>query len=137
MPNPIDVGTGTSLVFGTSGFAAYVLNVQGPGIERAVVETTHMQTTGGKTFRPGDLYDGGELNLDVAHDPSISPPMLNQEQPETITVTWPVPYGLTNGATWVFTGFMTSYNPTAPLEDKMTASVTIKITGSLAITAAS
>ncbi len=136
MPNPIDVGTGTSIVFGTSGFSAYILEEGGPSLTRDAIETTHMLTTGGKTFRPGDLYDGGELSLTVAFDPSISPPMLNGEQPETITVTWPIPAALSSGAIWSFSGFMTSYNPTAPIEDKMTATVTVKITGSLSLTPA-
>ncbi len=136
MPNPIDVGTGTTISFGTSGFNAYILEEGGPGLSRVSVETTHMGTTGGKTFRPGDLYDGGELSLTVAFDPSISPPMLAGEQPETITVTWPIPAALTTGAIWSFSGFMTAYNPTAPIEDKMTATVTIKITGNVSLTPA-
>lgn len=137
MPNPVDVGTGASISFGTSGFSAYITEISGPGLTRDPVETTHLGTTGGKTFRPGDLYDGGEVTLSVMHDPSITPPMTSNQQAETITITCPIPSGLTTGATWVFSGFMTNYNPTLPLEDKMTASVTIKVTGSLAITAAS
>ncbi len=136
MPNPIDVGTGTTISFGTSGFSAYILEVGGPGISREVVDTTHMGTTGGKTYRPGDLYDGGELSLSVAFDGSISPPMLAGEQPETITVTWPIPAGLSTGAIWSFSGFMSNYTPTSPIEDKMTASVTVKVTGSITLTAA-
>lgn len=136
MPNPVDVGTGTSLVFGTSGFNAYITNVSGPGITREAIETTHLGTTGGKTFIPGDLYDGGELTLDVMHDPSITVPMLAGNQPETITITYPTPAGMSSGATWSFSGFMTNYEPTAPLEDKMTATVTIKLTGNLTQTPA-
>lgn len=136
MPNPIDVGTGITIAFGTSGFAPYILSLDGIGYARDVVETTHLGTTGGKEFRPGDLYDAGELTMTVAHDPSISPPMLAVQQAEVVTVTWPIPSGLTTGATWVCNGFMSNYQATGPLEDKMTASVTVKLSGDSAITAA-
>jgi hypothetical protein len=39
-------------------------------------------------------------------------------------ITWP------NGWKWTFEGLMTGYTPTAPTEDKMTAEVTFKVTGS-------
>lgn len=136
MPNPIDVGTGTQIAFGTSGFAPYILDVNPPSMSRDPVDTTHMQTTGGKTFRPGDLYDGGQVTFQIGFDPSMSPPMLAAEQPEQITITFPTPSGMSSGATWVFSAFMVEFSPAVPLEDKMTASVTLKVTGSVAITAA-
>lgn len=131
MPNPIDVGTGLTVTFGTSGFSAYLLDFGGPKVGRAAVDTTHYATTGGRTFRPGDLYDGGEITLEVAFDPDLTPPMLAQEQPETITVTWPLPSGKSTAASWSFSAFLTNYEPKAPLEDRMTASLTLKITGSI------
>lgn len=131
MPNPIDVGTGLSIAFGTSGFSAYILDVGGPNVSRVAVDTTHYGTTGGKTFRPGDLYDGGEVTLQLAFDPSLSPPIFNAEQPETVTITYPTPAGQSTGATWSFSAFMTEYAPATPLEDKMVVAVTLKVTGSI------
>lgn len=136
MPNPTDVGTGTSVVFATSGFNAYITGVSGPGSSRESIETTHLGTTGGKTFIPGDLYDGGEVSLDVMFDPSLTIPMFAGQQPETITITFPVPSTLSAGATWSFAGFITDHSPTIPLEDKMTASITIKVTGNITQTPA-
>ncbi len=134
MPNPIDVGTGLTIAFGTSGFSAYLLDFGGPKISRAVVDTTHYATTGGRTFRPGDLYDGGELSLEFAFDADLTPPMFSAQQPETITITMPLPSGKTTPATWSFSAFMSDYEPKMPLEDKMTATATLKISGSITIT---
>jgi hypothetical protein len=136
MPNPVDIGTGASVTFGTSGFNAYVSNISGPNASRDPIETTHLLTTGGKTFIPGDLYDPGEITLDIMFDPSLTVPMFAQEVLETITITYPVPAGLSTGATWACSGFVTGHSPTAPLEDKMTASLTIKLSGNITKTAA-
>jgi hypothetical protein len=131
MPNPIDVGTGVTVVFGTSGFSGYLLNIDGPEVARVSVETTHYGTTGGKTFRPGDLYDPGEIALEFAFDPDLSVPIFNAEQPETVTITWPIPAGKSSGATWSASCFCLNYKPSAPLEDKMTATMTLKVTGNI------
>jgi len=123
-----DVGTGTTITF-QSGFFAEVTNIGGPALTRANIDTSHMLTVGGKTFKPTDLYDLGDLSIDVAFDPAETPPI---DQPaETVTITWP------DGSTWQFTAFMTGFEPTAPLEEKMTASATLKCSGDLSVTAAS
>ena len=35
-----------------------------------------------------------------------------------------------NGVTWSFSGVLTGYEPDIPVDDRMTATVTIKVTGS-------
>ncbi len=129
MPSPdVDIGTGITIGFGTSAFAAEITDITGPGLERESVETTHQGTEDARTHAPVDLFDAGELGFDIHFNPDTDPPIDQPE--ETITITWP------SGATWVFQGFMTGYEPATPLEDKMTGSVTIKITGDITITPA-
>ena len=123
-----DIATGITIVFGTSGCSAEILDVNPPSLSRESVEVTHQGTTGGKDFIPADLYDAGECSFDVHFNPDTAPPI--DEAAETITITFP------SGATWAFSGFLTGYEPKAPLEDKMTATVTIKVTGEITITPA-
>jgi hypothetical protein len=54
-----------------------------------------------------------------------------------VTITWPVPAGLTNAATWVFSGFMTDFKPSSHIEQLMEATATLKVSGGVTITAAS
>ena len=124
----VDIGTGITIVFATSAFAAEITDVTGPGLARDSVETTHQGTTSARTHIPVDLFDAGELGFDIHFNPDTDPPI--DAATEVITITWP------SGATWVFSGFLTAYEPGTPLEDKMTASITIKITGDIAITPA-
>lgn len=143
MAGEVDIGTGTSVVFGTSGFSAQLLDVSGPGFKRESVPTFHMGTTadpgagkaGSQTHMPVDLVDPGELSMEIHFNPSTTPPL--HKVAESITITFPVPAGLTNPATWVGSGFITSYEPKIPLEGKMTGSLVVKLTGPVTITAAS
>lgn len=130
-----DIGTGTTITFGTSGFSAYLASIDGPSMHRDAVETTHMATSINKTFMPGDLVDRGEINITVHFDPSLTPPIASAA--ESVTIRWPLPSGLTNAATWVGSAFMTDYTPGAEIEGLMTASATLKISGAVTITAAS
>ena len=138
----VDIGTGTVVTFGTSGFAAQLLDVKGPHPTRGHVETSHMGTAapaagkiGNKTFLPHDLVDAGELTLMCHFNPSTLPPI--HLVAEVITITFPVAAGLTNPATWVCSGFVTSYEAGAPLEGKMVVNVQVKLTGNVTIAAAS
>lgn len=135
----VDIGTGTTIVFGTSGFNAEVTDVDWGGLSREAIETTHLGTAvagagkvGSKTYIPGDLSDPGEISLTGHFNPNLKPPM--EAAAETITVTFPLPAGGTTPATWVASGFMTAFAETTPLEDKMGFTATIKITGNITVT---
>ncbi len=129
MPSPsVDIATGITIVFGTTGFSMEIMDVSGPSYARDPVEVTHQGSVDAKEFLPADLYDGGEVTFDVNYNPDDAIPV--DEPKEVITITWPA------GATVVFTGFMTGFEPTGPLNDKMTASVTLKVDGVPAITPA-
>lgn len=123
----VDLGTGMAITFST-GFFAQILSVSWGAITRPAIKTSHMGTTltGGKefgsdTFIPGDLVDPGELTVELHLNPDTTPPVHGAA--ETVTVTF------AEGATWACSGFMTSFEWGSPLEDKMTATATIKFSG--------
>ena len=116
-----DVGTGITVVFGTSGFAMNIMNVSGPSMSRESLETTHQGTTTARTFVPSSLYDGGEVTLDLQYDPDIAVPISGAV--ETVTITWP------SADTSAFSAFVTSFEPTANLEEIEEATCTLKVTG--------
>lgn len=123
-----ELSTGIVITFST-GFFAEVLDVSPPGASRKSVETSHMTTANNAhTFMPGDLVDWGEMVVELAFVPSTTPPMTSAI--ETITITFPD----STASVWTFDGFMTGFEPSAPLEERMTASATIKVTGQVAVT---
>lgn len=122
------IGHGCVLTF-ASGFFANVEDVSWDGISRGVVETTHMETSGGQTFLPEANYDPGNLSVTWQHDhDEIAPPLTSSA--ETCTLTFP---DLT--AKWAASAFMVDYGITCPDKDKMMASATLKFTGDIGFTA--
>jgi len=122
-----DVGTGSTITF-SSGFFGEILSIGWSGISREAIETSHMGTTGGRTFIPGDLYDPGELSVELNFEATDDVTTPIAAAAETVTVTFP------GSDTWAASGFMTSFEITDPLEDKMTASATIKFSGDITVT---
>lgn len=114
-------GTGTTIVFGTSGFSASWTAVNQQGISRGFDQTSHLGSTNNHTYKPKKLVDQGEVPGEFFFDPTEQPP-INGE-PESITITFP------DGSTAVFVGFLTGWEWGAPLEELMTGSATLKISG--------
>ena len=121
------LGTGTTITFGTSSWTAVLLDVDGPGLTREKVKSTTMETTGFHTYIPGDLVDPGELEIELECDGTNGPPISSAA--ETITIKWSGDTASVSSAT----GFMTAYKPSAPLEERMTATATIAFSGSITV----
>lgn len=118
----IDVSTGTTVTFGTSSFSMPILSV-GWAASRGTVQTSHMGTTTAHTHQKVDLYDPGELTLEVQYNQEASIPITGAA--ETITITWP------GAGAWTVSGFCTSADVSAGLEELMTATLTFKLTGAI------
>lgn len=122
-----DQGFGLSITF-SSGFLALIRSASWGNMNREALNTTHMGTTNGAaTFIPSDIEDYGELTVELLFDPDDAPPITGAA--ETVTVTFPIPAGGSSAATWACSGFLTSFEMTAPHDNLMTATATIKFTG--------
>lgn len=118
-----DLGHGASITF-ASGFIAKILSIDWGGISRAAIETTVLDTSGGKTFMPGDNYDPGQISVEMQFDSDAAPPITGAA--ETVTLTFP------DGETWAASGFLTEFEiGNVTNEGVMTANATIKLTGSI------
>lgn len=118
------VGTGISITF-SGGFLAEILNVSDQNMQLASIDATHMGSSQ-MEFLPGKLQDWGQLECELAFDPDIKPPLTGTV--ETVTITYP------NGTTWARSGFLIGFQVQAPLEERMTATASIKFTGDLTVT---
>ena len=123
-----DVGFGTAITF-QSGFFAEIISVAWGGISRESVETTNMATTNAtKTFMPSDIYDPGELTVEMAMDTDAldAPPPITAAA-ETVTVTFP------DTSSWACSGFMTGFDVDIPMEDRITGTATLKLSGDFTV----
>jgi len=108
-----------------------IMSLSGPSISVATIETTDLADTA-KTFIAG-MYDGGEVTFDVAYDPdTASDPDSGHHFMTTDMLAgtegyWKVEWS--DGNYIHAKGFITSFSPTAAIDDKVTASFTVKVSG--------
>lgn len=125
----VTVGTGATLTF--TGQTFNLTSISMTGMSRDSIETSHLATTGGKTFIPGDLYDPGSIECEFIMDDAPNASEADIEgflglTAAAFTVTMDSGQG-----NWQGTAFCTDVNFTMPLEDLATGSLTLKITGDI------
>lgn len=133
--------TGLTLTFSTSGYSAEIIDTAWSGVSRNSIETSHMGTAapgagqfGNRTYMPGHLVDPGEIRVTIHFNPDTLPPIHGEKEP--VILSFDASGGDTTGATWAGEeGFITGFEMAAPLDDKMTADVTIKLSGNVTRTA--
>lgn len=124
-------GTGATITLGTTGATLEATSIQSAGITWASLETTHLGTTGAKTFIRGDIYDPGTVTVQFNTTPSALDTLINSAASETITITYPD----TGAATEVASGFVTNIDPgTCEPDTIVSGSLTIKRTGAITFT---
>lgn len=128
MPENPATGFGIEIAF-ASGFLAQITSVTLPEQTREKIDVSHTQSPDSRMqFIMADLVDSGELEVELNFDPTASPPIDDPFEAVTIT------FG--SGTTWEFSGALISYGGEAPLDDRMTATATIAVSGLITITAA-
>jgi hypothetical protein len=132
---PADIGQGSFVTFGSVVGAAathYRINsISLGGVSRDVVDASHMLTTGGKDFVASEYYDPGELSIEIHHDPSINPVNLLTNVSTTQPCIIVFANGGSNTTQWSAYGIASGFAASAPKDDMMTGTLTIKLTGSL------
>lgn len=124
------VGTGATITFDT-GFFAEIISIDGPGVSRPAIDATHMGTTTAREWIPGSLYDPGTADIEIAFAPETTPAYAGAAETVTFTFTSAGAGGTT---TWAASGFLTNFSPSIPLEERMTATATLQLSGAITIT---
>ena len=118
------IGTGCTITF-DSGFCGEILSIGGPEPTREAVDMSHMGTAGGKPFDFDDMYDGGELSVELAFEPKDAPGITTTK--ETVTIAW----ADSAATSWSFTGALIRMGPTTPVSGRATATAVIKVDGDI------
>lgn len=107
---------------------ANLSSVSGPGISRETLDVTAHDSPGRYMEFVGSAIDGGEVSADLNWDPSLPTTALllaDLEIPTPVNYQIAFPDGKKFSAALLITGF----EPSAPYDDKLTASLTFKVTG--------
>ena len=125
-------GSGSTLTF--SGFSGELTGINFSGMERAVLDATHLGTTEAKEFIAAKLYDAGEVSVEFN---------VNDDQTGALTAypTNGAPQAISftfvddAGATVTFTGtaICTSMDPmSSSVGENITGSATFKLSSTIA-----
>lgn len=114
---------------------AEVYDITPPSSTVDQIDVTHMQSPNRQREFIAGLSDPGSASFEMNFIPGSASDLKIQEIRGTgeqvlCRITFP------NAVTWIFTGQVESYEPAIPTEDKMTASVSFKVSGSTVASAA-
>lgn len=135
------LGMGTKLYRMTSAspetwqLIAERVSIGGPSMSRDAVDVTHMDSEDGfREFLPG-LKDAGEITVEgnfiPEHESHNAETGLLSEFYRDLRNKWKIEFPLSDGATyWIFEGVMTGFELDMPLDDKLSFTATVKVSGS-------
>lgn len=112
---------------------AEVYDIDGPGIDRTMIDVSHMTSPNySREFVPG-FVDWGEVSVEIAYLPTatvIIAAIADLTATDFSTLdTWRIIPSGTSGYTWTFKGYCKSFKPKAALDDVLKATIVIKLSG--------
>ena len=128
-----DIGYGTRVMRGTGGPPLNYTDVgeltefSPPSLTRDTVDATHSRSPDRFKEYIGAMIDAGELSFTIQYaDPSKLDVLIADMRSKA-----PVPYRYQwpNGVQWDFPGLITAIEPDTSNEEKMTAAITVKLSG--------
>jgi len=123
-------GTTFKITGGTN--VGNIRNISGPGISLDTADVTSHDSTGAWEQVVATILRSGEVTLDIVYDPANAQIknasggllyLMTTRASSSFTITYP------NASAVVFTGFVVGFEPAAPHDGALTASVKIKPTG--------
>lgn len=107
---------------------ADITSLSPPGMSRETLDVTSHGSPDGWMEFIGGLKDGGEVSADVNYAPTNHDFLaadFSDRDPRTYQVVFPDQAA----TTWTFEAILTGFEPDAPYDDKLSASLTWKVSG--------
>ena len=121
-------GNGTTLsIDGGTTTVANLVSVTPYNVSVALIDSTDMDSTWRSSI--GGLKDGGDCSFEIAYDPAGATHQAITTAIDGATKSIVVTYS--NADTCSFSAIVTSFSPSAAIDDKITASVGMKISGAV------
>ena len=112
---------------------AEVTNIGGPSLSLDPIDVTNHSSTGGWKEFIGGLLDGGEVSFEINYDPvgathDASTGLIADMSARTVR-NFQLVFPDTGNTTWSFSALVTAFQPSEPIDNKLSASVTLKVSG--------
>lgn len=139
MPSIATSSFGTLLQIGDGGAPenfvtiSEVLDISGPALSLSTAETTNQDSTGGWEEFVGTILRSGEVTFDVNFLPtdatqSFAAGLILDMVNRTLR-NFQLIFTDAGTTTWAFAALVTGFEPSAPVDGKLSASVGLKISG--------
>ena len=112
---------------------AEVLDISGPGLSQETEEVTNHSSTAGWDEHIGTILRGGEVSFDVNFIPTENTQdagagLINDMENRTRR-NFRIVFPDSGATTWNFAALVTAFEPSAPVQGALRASVSLLITG--------
>lgn len=112
---------------------AQITNLSGPGLSLDTVDVTEHDGDGWEEHI-GTILRSGTITLDLLFDPALaSHTTLIADMVAGTVNAYSIVFPNTGSTTWTFNAIVTGFSPSAPVDGALTASVTLKPSGVMAI----
>lgn len=126
--------SGVGTVFKRNSVAVAEVNgITGPNKSRGTIDVTSLSSTGGYKEFIGSFRDGGTVTLNMNFTRATYDDFNDDFESEALQ-TYDIVLPDTSNTTFSFSGLVTDLGLAIPLEDKVSADVTIKVSGSITLT---
>jgi hypothetical protein len=102
------------------------MEINGPSSQASSVRSTNLGSSAHEYL--GGLPDRGEFRFTIQMQAGDSPLVVGGASQEVV-ITWPD----SGATTWTFQAFIQSAEPTARLDEVITVSVSMKVTGDISV----
>ena len=124
------LGQGATITIDTVA-VGQILSIEGPSMERAMVDTTHLGTSTLRTFVPG-FGDGGELTIEAQFDNDDAGQQdvlesfeAGSATAETIVIT------TSDSDTFTFSAFVRSFSISQSMDEVNRVNMVLKVSGNV------
>ncbi len=112
---------------------AEITEIGGPALSLERLDATHMQSTGGWKEKIGGLLDGGEVTFSIQYVPThathnASTGLISRMVAKSVD-NYQLVFPDASSTTWTFAALVAGFEPDAPHDGKLTADVTLDISG--------
>ena len=125
--------TEIAAVPGTYQTVAQIRNIGGPGLQQDALDVSFLDSVGAYRQFVGGFNDPGEIGIELMFDPTDATQddvgvdgllsIYDLHEVVGFQVVWP------DATIWRFQGLVTAYEPSAPVDDVLTAAITVKLSG--------
>lgn len=115
---------------GTYADIAQVVSIGGPTLTRETIDSTHQASTGRWREFIAGLQDAGEITVELLFDPDNTGHIdLRSDLAVDALHKYRISFPDATPTTVTVDALVTRFEPRAPLDEKLTATVTLKISG--------